>query len=223
MSEYDDEIKKLHEKLAILENKKMQDRLPIKIKYSNFLDWLKKDIEKREEGKNSSYPDKFKDLLFTHGIINDDINKYLYSKKINLCSSYSMPGQYYFWGDSKDKLILESENVIKPSLQLQEEEQLQEKNQIIYQRQQYQKEKEEEDEVQQEEGEEQYQKEKEKQERQKEMLEVARTLKHDKIRYLMDDAIRTNNPGIFNSVGISIGEVREVYPGFNYNTMNLRR
>jgi len=39
----------------------------------------------------------------------------------------------------------------------------------------------------------------------------------------MNEAQYTKNYGIFTSLGISIGEVREVYPTFNYNTMRLRR
>jgi hypothetical protein len=64
---------------------------------------------------------------------------------------------------------------------------------------------------------ERYQKEQREQEEQ-----IYRQRKHDKIRHLMNEARYTKNYGIFSSLGISIGEVRQVYPNFNYNTMNLR-
>jgi hypothetical protein len=100
----------------------------IEEKYREFLDWLKKDIQKKdwEIGGVYFYPEKFKNILFTNKIsqgqigypnINDDIHKYLIIRRINICnhscqqSQYSIHPDYYKY-NKKINQISEIESMI---------------------------------------------------------------------------------------------------------------
>ena len=100
----------------------------IEEKYREFLDWLKKDIQKKdwEVGGVYFYPEKFKNILFTNKSsrsllngpdINDDIHKYLIIRRINICNHSCVQSQYsihpdYYKFNKKINLISDLESKI---------------------------------------------------------------------------------------------------------------
>ena len=100
----------------------------IEVKYKEFLDWLKKDIQKKdwEVGGVYFYPEKFKNILFTNKSsntllngpdINDDIHKYLIIRRINICNHSCQQSQYsihpdYYKFNKKINLISDLESKI---------------------------------------------------------------------------------------------------------------
>ena len=77
------------------------DEKKVEEKYKEFLDWLKKDIYKKDWENSGQYniPEKFKDIIFTKKLIetryndgyeiNNDISKYLYIRIIINLFKYS--------------------------------------------------------------------------------------------------------------------------------------